>query len=229
MQLEKNQNIEDNWAMRPISSLSLLFFACLKICCSPFLANAQDERHWRDLLHRSKKVEKLPPSYQFEFSGNYYRYDLNSDGKLETFSWVRRDGVDFLDVEVPGKRVQSFRFMPVGHGARIHKIKIVNLDSDVRVALVYYFQGLTSGLQNEAEIRLYFMAWEKNDLSNLYWEKGPLIWMDQEQRKGFYWKRPMDVRVVDFNHDGTREIEVSHQKLSRVYFYKGQGRWGDLP
>lgn len=208
---------------------SLLLLSCLLVACWPFLVRGQDERHWRDLLHESHKMEKTPPTYQFEFSGNYYRYDLNSDGKMETLSWVRRDGIDFLEVEVPGKGGQSFRFMPVGHGARIQKIKIMNLDNDVRVALVYYYQGLTQGFQNEAEVRLYFLVWEKSSLANLYWEKGPLVWMDQEQRKGFYWKRAMDVRAVDLNHDGTKEIEVSHQKLSRVFFYKGQGRWTSLP
>ena len=197
------------------------------ILCSMYSlsGHAQDERLWRDMIAHTVPTPVPKKIFKNSIFSPSYRYDLNADGKSEMLTWAHRDGSDYLQLESPGLAKREFPLETQGQNSRIYKIGLYKLSEHYNVALVYFYQGVIQGYNKEGDVRLYFMTWDDQNLKNVYWQKGPLTWQDRQENLDRYWKRSMLVETVDLNEDGVKEIEISFEKLSRVYYYKGEGQW----
>ncbi len=195
-------------------------------------AQAQDERYFRDIysgeMLQAAKEEVVPKIYYQAYSPRYV-YDLNSDGVKEKFFYETRDGGHFVYVENANNDLLfKGNLESVGKGAYLYRIGLYKLNPKTTVMLLYFYEGNIDYIEFKGTSRLYFLTIEENNLQKIFLKKGPHIWEEFQNTKGHYRQRPYEVSLIDYNHDGTREIAVKHHLISRVYLYKGLGEWSNL-
>jgi hypothetical protein len=205
-----------------------LFISYIFLNC----AQAQDERYFREIftgemIHKDKKEEAKKVYYQ-AFTPRYI-FDLNNDGDKEKFFYETRDaGHNFYIENSHNELLYKASFESVGKGAHLYRVGIHHLNPQTTVLLLYFFEGSIDYLNFQGTSRLYFLTIEDNDLHKIYLNRGPIIWEEFQNTKGHYRQRPFDISLIDYNHDGTREIAVKNHLISRVYLYRGKGLWANF-
>jgi hypothetical protein len=192
-------------------------------------ANAQDERYFRDIftgemLLREKKSE-VPKLYYQAFTPRYI-FDLNNDNTKEKFFYETRDAEHIFYIEnEKNELVFKAKFESVGKGAHLYRVGVYHINSKTSVLLLYFFEGSIDYINFKSTSRLYFLTIEDNDLSKINLRRGPIIWEEYQNTKGHYRQRPYEISLIDYNHDGTREIAIKSHLINRVYLYRGGGIW----
>jgi len=195
-------------------------------------ALAQDERFFRELFSGdlSKKEKKLfKGKLKFRTAGDFHKFDLNGDNRLEGIIADKKDGQDFIHIhDWKGKRIFSGKLEAMGLKSWLYKISIRRFAKDSKVMILYFYEGETEYLEYRSNVRLYFLTLESNDLSTLALNKGPVIWDEHEDFKDHYHQRRYKVGLYDYNKDGIKEIAVHYHLSNWVYFYKSPGKWIEL-
>jgi hypothetical protein len=195
-------------------------------------ALAQDERFFRelftgDLAKKEKKIFK--GKLKFRHAGDMHKFDLNGDNRLEGIIAEKQDGQDFIHIhDWKGKRIFSGKLEPMGLNSWLYRISVRRFAKNSKVLILYFYEGETEYLEYRANVRLYFLTMETNDLGTLSLNKGPVIWDEYEDFKDHYHQRRYRIGLYDYNKDGIKEIAVHYHLSSWVYFYKSPGKWIEL-
>lgn len=193
-------------------------------------AQAQDERFYRKIFTGElfeEKVQELP--YKIRVKSKIYKIDLNRDGVPEGIITENRDGIDYLRIVTNfGIELFKYKLHTKGLDSKLFKIQLKTLSSDVDALVLHYYEGLTDYTEFEASARVYFVTIEKRDLSQIKAFKGPHFFHEKEKMKNQYWNRNYTVNVIDYNSDGIKEIGVSFNRINRIYFYLGKGKWQSI-
>lgn len=194
---------------------------------------AQDERSFRQMvtgeLTRDRQQDEKQ-TYKFQTRSDRYQIDLNGDGTEESFFTAKRDGEDWIYF-FNSKREEffKFRFDTLGYDSRIFKIQKRKLSKDVDILLVYFFEGVTNFLEFEGTARIYFFTMKDANLKTIKAYKGPYIWQEHKSFKNYYKQRSSDVTLFDFDDDGTREVAVRYNLITRVFkFSRLESKWTQL-
>lgn len=204
--------------------LFLLYLAPVTCCL------AQDERFFRDLFsfEQRKRQELDNKHYLFQVASPFYRYDIDDDGKEESFVLEKRDGDDWINIhDEKGKRVSSFALMAQGLDSKIHKISVRKLSQKTKLFILYFYEGLHKHVNLKSTERAYFLTVDDKNLKSARLFRGPLVW-DEASFKNHYHQRRYELYLYDYNNDGVKEVGVKHQYISHVYMYLKEGQWREL-
>lgn len=187
---------------------------------------AQDEVFFRQLLAPEQKKENKEISYHWVIRSPLYQIDLDHDGLLESINMNKRDGQDwFVIYDQLQNKIHEWPLSAQGGGSKLYKFQLTQLSAQIQLGLLYFYEGHTQYLESDAMARVYFLTLDKKNLKNAYLFKGPQIFSEKKLFEGHYHVRDYQVKAVDFNGDGVKEIHVSFGSLSRVYYYQGPGEW----
>lgn len=194
---------------------------------------AQDERYYRQILTGelplANKETKEITITQFNVVGSTYKFDLDSDGFEESIQPQKRDGVDWLEIRnSTEKKVLEAKLLAMGQGSTIYKIRVVNLSTKVKAAIIFLDEGTTSSKRFESTGRIFVLSFENNDLSTLKLAQGPHFFHEKQAQREQYWRRDYNVNVYDIDGDGVREIAVQYNSIQRIMRYLGNGGWERL-
>lgn len=210
-----------------------LFFLVLGLMVLQSGVNAQDERFFRELLtgdlpQESTSLKRKVSKWMA--SSPLYKIDLNDDGELEEVLIEARDGTHWATVYGRNQqKLHTFAFETVGGGAHVYKVLVKRLSRTAKALLFYFYEGELQTTNFDSRVRLYFMAFDSNDLRFTELYKGPIVWTEHvDGRRDNYTRRKYVVNVKDFNGDGVKEVAVRHHLTSRIYFYTGRGNWKAL-
>lgn len=192
-------------------------------------ALAQDERFFRQLFSGdlTKTVERAPAKkYSYVIHSPFYQLDLNRDSKAESVVFVKKDSEDWVEImDVDKKKIYSYQFENKGFDSELFKIELKTLSPETTVLLLYYYEGVSRYLDFQGTARIYALTLDNNDLSTISTFKGPSFFDEYKSQMGHYHKRHYQVYLEDFNQDKVKELVVKHQRMSRVFHYKGNGSW----
>lgn len=196
------------------------------------LAIGQDERFMRELYKDDKKVletEKAFRKINWHVKSPGYRYDLNSDGKREIIQIEKKDSEDWITIKDHKKKIVfSKKFNRSGRESRVMSILFAQLDRQVKVLIVRYYEGFVKYTEFKGRGQLYFITIENNQLEKMYFQAGPRFWTEQEKVGDHYHQRNYQLLVKDYNRDGSRDIGVHYDKISSIWFYERKGFWKNL-
>lgn len=203
----------------------LIFMLCI---CS-FSAFGQDERYYRSIF--SGDLFNLKDNayyYKVKVSSPKYVLDLNRDTKDDSFQTIKMDGNDFIQInDEYGREVFRGMLETKGKNSSIFRASFKQVDKNTDVLILHFYEGEAHTSTYEATARLYFVTIPNRNLNKITMTKGPFFWTERERAAGKYWNRRYSVNTLDYNNDGSREISVSFNSISRVYFYLN-GSWQNI-
>lgn len=208
--------------------MKVLLVICLVLKCflSSFSLYAQDERYYRKIF-TGELEDKTTETFQYKIIVKSPRYelDLNQNGTKETIQVSKKDGFDFFTIfDEFGRELLSKRLPSIGARSRLLKVDLKGINKKTNALILHYYEGSTEATNFEATAKLFFITFKKDDLKQIAFQSGPHFF--HEKVKGDqYINRRYSVNVVDYNKDGSREISVSYNKISRIYFYGKNGLW----
>jgi len=206
--------------------LAILSLAMMALFVNP--VGAQDERFWRKLLsgELTEEVVKTPEAPKWVFASPVYRLDMNSDGKDESIQVLKRDGMDWLDITGhDGTQLLQAKLWAMGSGSGIYRLRLLDLSKTVRAMVIFLYEGKTESRKLESSARLYFLTFEGKDLKTMKVAAGPRYWHEFEGVREQYWRRLYSLNIVDYNGDGTKDINVEFNHMQSIWMYQGQGLW----
>ena len=187
---------------------------------------AQDEVYYRNLL-RGKAGGQTTKEKNFKFitKANSYHVDITGDGTQEIITPIKKDGSDWLEIsDSSSRKIFESKLQAYGLGAYLYKLQLVQMSKDVKVLLLFYLEGVHNYLELHRSARVYFVTYEKGRFSyNAY--PAAHISIEKKMMRNQYWRRLMQVDVVDFNKDRTKEIIISYLTSQHVFQYIGAGTW----
>ncbi|MFT6630869.1 MAG: hypothetical protein ACJAS4_000813 [Bacteriovoracaceae bacterium] len=201
----------------------------LILCIVSYRGEAQDERFYRNIFNGKlyKGVESFV--YKIKVESPKYTLDLNRDGIEDSFQTIKKDGVDFIRVNDPfGNIVFESALMTKGKNSKIFKAHLKTISNSVDVLILHFYEGDNEAAIFEGSGRLYFVTIRDRNLKKITLTKGPYFWTEKERAAGKYWNKRYSVNVLDYNKDGQKEISVSYNKSSQIYFYISDGLWDVL-
>lgn len=196
-----------------------------------FPGMAQDERTLRKMLsgQMNDNKKKAPKDLIYTASTPRYYFDVNNDGKEESFFFSSEDGKDWLTIkDYRGREIYRYRFINVGTGANVYRVSLKWVNKNTSVAIFHYFEGRTQYLDKRGTSRLYFLAFQKGQLKNLKMSRGPHIWDEYLDHRKHYHRRNYKIGMFDYDLDGKREITVKFNTIARVYRLS-KGEWYPYP
>ncbi|HLE11221.1 MAG: hypothetical protein A2504_10560 [Bdellovibrionales bacterium RIFOXYD12_FULL_39_22] len=211
--------------------MKIFFLLCIFVwpALIPWGAQAQDERLFKKII--SGDFTKIvgntrSENYLETFISKFYAIDLNSDGFDESVAYEKSDGQDWIRLHDAFKRpIIRFKLDTVGKDSYIYKIGFRKLGPQIKVLLIYFYEGQRDYLQFVGSSRLYLIAVENNDLTKLEIAKGPIVFEEMRQSFGHYHKRYYEVSLYDYNGDGIKEVAAKYNTISHVMSYRGSGQW----
>ena len=190
---------------------------------------AQDERYYRKIF-TGELQDKTKEVFQYKVVVKTPRYeiDLNQDGSFESIRVEKKDGFDFFIIyDEFGREIFNKRLPAIGAKSRLLKVGLKGINKDVNALILHFYEGAIDATKFEAMAKLFFVTFDKKDLKKISFQDGPHFF--HEKVKGDqYLNRRYSVNVIDYNGDGSREISVSYNKISRIYFYTKTGVWKKL-
>jgi hypothetical protein len=201
-----------------------IFVLFLLIC---FNISAQDERYFRQIYsgELTNKEEKID-NFKLVVDSPEHHIDLNRDGLDERLVYSKKDGTDYLKImDYSGRAIFETPFQSHSRFGRIYKIYLKTISPSTDVLVLFYYEGENKSARFEASARLYFISIDNKNLKTLTMFKGPHYFHEFENVRDVYWLRDLAVNIYDYNQDGVKEISVSFNKISRVYFYQNRGLW----
>lgn len=192
------------------------------------MAYSQDERFFRQVFtgELNKSSVDFKDNHKWVVETPNYQVDLDGDKVTEGIKVVKADGEDWI--EIHGKLGNPFfkgKLNPKGINSSLFKINLIKLSDKTKVLVLNFYEGFTDYLQFNGSARVYLLSFDDNDLKNVKFQMGPSIWIEREKVGEQYFRREYKVFSDDFNKDGIKEIEISFNKIHKVLFYKGEGRW----
>lgn len=209
----------------PNKALVIFLFFALQILFM-FRLHAQEERYFRKMFTgQLKPNSKQEKEFKYVFKSPAYQLDLNDNGFPESIRLLKKDGLDYIAIEnFEGQTIFEDRLFAYGGGSNIFKLTKTKIAPHVNVLILHYYEGEVRARKYNGTARLYFLTIDKR---YRVWKltKGPLFWHEHEEVKDRYWQRDYNLDVTDFDHDGTKEIAVSYNRINRIYKYLGKGNW----
>lgn len=203
----------------------MLFLLC--ISCATVLA--QDERFYRSMFNGVLKKKISPTPYKIKVFGPKYMIDLDRDGIEDSFQAVKKDGIDFIRLNNAYGELQfEAQLDTKGHKSSIFKANFMRVNDKVDVLVLHFYEGETQSSTFEGSARLYFVTILNHKLEQVTFTKGPFFWSEKEKTTGQYWNRRYTVNLIDYNKDGQKEISVSYNRISRIYYYVANGVWRQI-
>lgn len=201
----------------------------LMLCTYSFFVFAQDERYFRSIYSGELFNKKdLNYYYKVKVESPKYMLDLNRDLKDDSIQSIKMDGNDFIRInDEYGREVFSYQLETKGKNSKIFRVSFKAINNEIDVLIIHFYEGETQAATFEGSARLYFLTIPNRDLKRIKVTKGPFMWMERERAAGKYYNRRYTVNTIDYNNDGLREISVSFNKISRVYFYLN-GDWQQI-
>ena len=156
-----------NWWSDKISKKGCLSLRinslCFLLCALGFVFDcmAQDERVLRYLLRKKQFKEKtLIDKTHFRLTTKFYEIDLNDDNRNEKISMESNDGINYFVIR-NHRNFPIFReaLLTQALGGIVHRVRLVEVSSETKLLIVYYFEGKTEYLDFNATGRLYFISW----------------------------------------------------------------------
>jgi hypothetical protein len=190
---------------------------------------AQDERFLRQLFtggvqEADDKERKAKVHYRVH--SPFYEFDIDGDLRNEKFLIEKRDSQTWLHIHNYKREIIfSYKFETKGLRSDLYKIQVRNLSKNSRIFMLYYYEGKTEYVDFFGTSRVYFLTVDNSDLKTLAMKKGPAIWEEAEVGRLHYRQRSYDVSLFDYNKDGVNEVTIKYHLSSKVYFYKGMGKW----
>jgi hypothetical protein len=194
--------------------------------------HAQDERFFRKMFSgelRDKVQEYVRTRPHFQLASDFYQFDIDNDGRVESFVSEKRDGQEWLNIHDYKKNIiYRAQLDTVGLNSWLYKISIRNISNQTRVFILYFYEGSTEYLEFKAHSRLYFLTIDNKNIKSLSLQKGPIIFDETETFKKNYHLRSYKLNLVDYNNDGVNEIVLKYHLNSWVYIYKYPGKWIEI-
>ena len=199
-----------------------------------FPLKAQDEYFLRNLLDREKPQdsssrERGRDDSKFQTRTGRYLFDLNDDGKKESFYFSKRDGGNWLFIyDNENREIFSYFFESHGPWSWAYKLEARYLSAQHRIFLIYFYEGRTDYTKFQSTARIYFLTLDRSQLGSLKMTKGPYLWEEYEDKLGHYHHRTQFLSLADLDGNGMREVIVKYGLISRVYRYREGGKWLSL-
>lgn len=201
----------------------------LFLCILSTAVSAQDERFFRDIFSGELYKENKKSPYKIGVESPQYILDLNQDGIEESFQTIKKDGLDFFRVNDPwGKKVFEGKLLAKGKNSSIFKVNFFNITHKDYVLVLHYYEGDNESSTFEGSARLYFITIQDKNLNKISMTKGPYFWSERERAAGKYWNKRFSVNTIDYNKDGIKEISVSFNKTTKLFYYVANGVWTSL-
>lgn len=211
---------------------SFLFFSLLLSIAPCF---AQDERFFRRILSgdliQSERAPIVQKTYHFVAQTPLYEIDLNGDKKNEALSYEIKDGEHWINIfSAPNGEKSLFRgkLETAGKEGNLFKIAVRELAPNIKVLILFFYEGNSQYLDFNGTGRVYFVTFENNDFKTFSMNPGPAFFQEKEERNLSYFQRNYEVELFDYNKDGIKEITIKHGFISRVMMYLGKGQWKEL-
>jgi len=195
-------------------------------------AKAQDERFFRKMLSGEltrEQGEEKTTFHHWKVRTPKYEIDIDGDFRNEKLAFTKFDGQDWLFLySYDDKVLYKYRFDAKGAGSSVYKVRMTELKKGVKALIFYFFEGGIQHVEYQGTSRLFFLSVEKNPETNkmlFSMTKGPYFFEEFKSREGHYHRRHSKISIMDFDGDGFRDIAVRYYLITRVYTYKGNGRW----
>ena len=186
---------------------------------------SQDESAFRNIITGAKSSLE-EKNYSWLISSRSFELDINEDGTPEKLLFQKRDGEDWVLMSNPyGTTLFEAKLDPLGKDSRVYKITLVNVSPTVRTLIVHYYVGLTKYLNMESNARLYFITVEDGNFRKTSFYRAGYCWEELSRPTDHYHRRSYDLKIVDYEGDGTREIALVNRSMTMIYSYKGKGVW----
>jgi hypothetical protein len=174
---------------------------------------------------KNKSIDKLT----YTASGPRYYFDVNGDGREESFYFTKEDGKDLLYIfDFKGNEIYRYRFINMGSGSSIYRVSLKWVNKNTSVAIFHYYEGKTQYLEKRGTSRLYFLSFHRDHFKGFEMSRGPHIWDEYLDHRKHYHRRNYKISMFDFDYDGSREISVKFHSISRVYRLS-EGKWYPYP
>lgn len=191
---------------------------------------AQDERYYRkiftdELVFKPQEVV----DYKVEVETPTYQIDLNGDHFKEGIRVEKKDGIDFIKIyDKYGRKLFEKKLDSIGFQSKLFKIQLRSITKDVNALILHFYEGKIESTKFESSARIFFISFMKSKLEEMHFYKGPHFFHEKEKVDNQYWSRRYSVNTIDYNNDGINEISISYNKISRIFFYIGEGIWRRL-
>lgn len=206
---------------------AFLLVALFVLCHSAF---SQDERYYRRIF--TEELVKKPQEvidYKIQVKSPDYKLDLNQDHFAETIRIEKKDGLDFFTVlDQFGQKVFEKKLDSIGRESKLFKIQLKTISKDTNALILHFYEGKIDSTRFESTARIFFISYPKSDFKKMSFYKGPHFFHEKEKVSEQYWTRRYTVNTIDYNNDGVKEISVNYNKISRIYFFLGEGVWKRL-
>jgi len=202
-------------------------FLLVALFIMSFNSFTQDERYYRkiftdELINRPEEVV----DFKVEVESPTYQIDLNGDHFNESIRVEKKDGLDFIKVfDKFGRKILEKRLESIGFKSHLFKIQLRSITKDVNALILHFYEGKIESTKFESTARIYFISFLKSKLEEMHVYKGPHFFHEKEKVDSQYWSRRYSVNTIDYNNDGINEISISYNKISRIFFYVGEGVW----
>jgi hypothetical protein len=193
-------------------------------------ANAQDERYYRRIYSNelTDKPSEVIKTKVVVKSPNY-RLDLNRDGIDEIIKTEKRDGIDYFIIRDHfGRTLMEQKLSTIGSHSNIYRIQLKTISDKVDALIIHFYEGAIDSTQFNASARLYFLTINKRDLKKMHFFQGPHHFIEKEKLGDKYSIRRFTVNAVDLNQDGSKEVIITYNNISRVFKYVAEGVWQRL-
>ena len=201
----------------------------LVLCVLSLSSFSQDERFYRNMFNGvlNDKTQDIP--YKIKVFSPKYMIDLDRDGIEDSFQTIKKDGIDFFRINnAYGEKQFEAELTTKGAKSSIYKVNFMRVNKDVDVLVLHFYEGHNQSASFEGSARLYFVTLVKRNLAEASLTKGPYFWTEKEGAAGKYWNRKFTVNLIDYNRDGQKEISVSFNKATRVFYYTSNGIWDSI-
>lgn len=205
----------------------MIFFLLLSVYLQ--FGFGQDERFYRNMFNGILTDSKGPTPYKIKVFSPKYMIDLDRDGIEDSFQTIKKDGIDFFRINnAYGEKVFEAELATKGSKSSIFKVNFMSVNKNVDVLVLHYYEGYNDSSVFEASARLYFVTIENRKLEKANMSKGPYFWIEKERAAGKYFNRRYTVNLIDYDKDGQKEISVSFNKGTKVFYYKSGGIWDSI-
>lgn len=189
----------------------------------------QDERFFRKIFTDELHEKEESPAFKIKVATPSYNVDLDRDGVAEKIVALKKDGLDFFQIlDRSGATIFEAKLDAKGVESVLYKAHLKTLSKNVDALILYFDEGNSGSTVFQSTARIYILTIENRNLKTVYFERGPAFFYEKETMDFFYARRHYNVNVIDYNKDGVKEVSVSYNKIQRILFYKGKGRWSQL-
>ena len=210
--------------MKLLVSLSLFLFSASLW--------AQDERYMRKLFSgelREKKEKEFNPMPKIQTLGKAYKFDIDDDGRVESFISEKSDGGESLLIQsFKGDLIYRARLETAGLDSWLYRVTTRQISEKTRLFILHFYEGGVEYFNFRGNSRAYFLTLENKDVKTLSLYKGPVIFDEKKFRYDHYHLRSYKFNLVDLNRDGVKEVVLKYHLNSWVYMYKSAGKWIEL-